>query len=130
MNDKDLDKLISVSFENGTNVPKGLSERLESKIDQYIEHRHSETGGKKYFGYIGIVASILLCAGLFFMKFFNTSDKLVKDTFKNPVEAEICAGQTLALISENLNKGLSSFDKAKKNIDNTNKILNNTLKIK
>jgi hypothetical protein len=128
MNDKDLDKLISASIENGIDVPEGLSERLESKIDRYIEHRHSGSGGKKYFSYIGIAASILLCAGLFFTKPF--SGKTIKDTFKNPAEAEMYARQTLSLVSENLNRGLSSFDRAKENIDNTNKILNSTLTIK
>jgi hypothetical protein len=127
MNDKDLDKLISAFFEDDTDIPEGLSERLENKINKYIKRRDSEIRGKIYLKYTGIAASILLCTGLFFMKSFNKS---VKDTFKNPVEAEIYAKQTLALVSENLNKGLSSFDKAKENIEHTNKILNNTLTIK
>jgi hypothetical protein len=130
MNDKYLDKLISASFEDEISIPENLSERLENEINKYIKRRNSEIRGRIHLKYTCIAASILVCTGLFFMKPFNTSDKSIKDTFKDPVEAEIYVRQTLALVSENLNKGLSSFDKAKNNIDNTNRILNNILIIK
>jgi hypothetical protein len=130
MDDKNLDKWIGNAFEEEIKIPERLSDRLENKMESYIEAQKLKTKRQNYFKYMGIAASVTLCVGLFFTKFFYVSDKPAKDTFKDPVEAEIYVKQTLALVSANLNKGLSALDKTRKNIDNTNKILNNTLTIK
>jgi hypothetical protein len=134
---KDIYKIIYDSFEEEIKIPAELSEKLEKKIDGYITEGEAKSviynvkeRSNNYYKYIGIAATVVLFVGLFFIKQFNASDKFAKETFKDPVEAEIYAKKTLALVSANLNKGLSSFEKVKENIDNANKLLNNILTIK
>jgi len=43
--------------------------------------------------------------------------------FTDPHEAELVATEALALVSMHLNKGLSPFEKARKNMDKTNEVL-------
>ncbi|MDR2147374.1 MAG: hypothetical protein LBE91_13040 [Tannerella sp.] len=132
MNDKDLDKLISAALEDEINIPEGLSERLENKLSVYQSAVAPVKKSGKFFIITGIAATVLFCVGLFFALNFRSqySSEKFADTFQDPVEAEMYAEKVLLMVSENLNKGLDSFEKAKENIDNTNKVLNNNLTIK
>ena len=145
MNDKELNKLISDAFEDEIKIPEGLSERLENRLNKEIQKHSSlvilnevkdlkdssSLRNDKRIAVFAIAASILLCVGLFFAINFHSqdSDKLA-DTFQDPIEARIYAEKTLIMVSENLNKGLDSFEKAKENMDYTHKVLNNSLTIK
>jgi len=79
------------------------------------------------FYWIGSAAAVaLLCIGLFFKIGEPTSTKMA-DTFSDPEDAALVAGQTLALISAQLNKGLDMAAEVEQEFEKVNQLLNKHL---
>lgn len=109
-------------------LPEGLSDRLEQALDRHIEtsHRSRKQPSKIRRLYVAIgsvAAAALLCVALFFIGEHRQSVPVTADTFTDPHEAELVATEALALVSMHLNKGMSPFEKARKNMDKTNEVL-------
>jgi hypothetical protein len=128
-----INKLINEVFEEEIKIPEGLSERLEKNLDNYIyDNREKKTSNninfRKLIIYVGsLAASILLCVGLFFIK--NDKNRIA-DTFQDPVEAEMFAVKMLTLVSTELNKGITPYEKVNEKVNRTNEIINKNLTIK
>jgi hypothetical protein len=83
---------------------------------------------RTFFYWISSAAAIiLLCIGLFFATREQSPPKMA-DTFTDPEEAALVAGQTLALISAHLNKGLDKVADAEQELEKVNQLLNKHLK--
>jgi hypothetical protein len=79
------------------------------------------------FYWISSAAAIaLLCIGLFFATRVTSTPKMA-DTFTDPEEAALVAGQTLAFISAQLNKGLDMVADAEQELEKVNHLLNKHL---
>ena len=129
--DRDLFNVLYSPSE--ISLPKGFSERLENAVDKHIDKTYRENSRRKtrkLFMNIGSAAAIaLLCIGLFFVTDKPAPTQAMNDTFTNPEEAAIVAEQVLMLVSSNLNKGLSSLEKAREGIDRTSELLNENLSL-
>ena len=125
MNDKDFDKLIQEALRSEQKLPEGLSERLESHIDQLAadEKKHKIYRIKKrsiyWFG--SIAASLIIGVAIFFQVESRYTGP--KDTFSDPNEAAIVAQNALALLSTRLNKGLDQVSAAGEEVNKVNTIL-------
>lgn len=109
-------------------LPEGLSDRLEQVLDRYIgaPHRPRKQPSRirrLYVAVGSVAAAALLCVTLFFIGEHRQPAPVTADTFTDPHEAELVATEALALVSMHLNKGLSPFEKARKNMDKTNEVL-------
>lgn len=109
-------------------LPEGLSDRLEQALDRHIgaSHRSKKQPNKirrLYIAVGSVAAAALLCVTLFFIGEHRQSAPVTADTFTDPHEAELVATEALALVSMHLNKGMSPFEKARKNMDKTNEVL-------
>jgi len=134
--DKKIDKLLKGFYDSsGITLPEGMTERLENVIDKHIaatEHKRDKniffnTKRRKIFTTISSVAAVsLLCIGLFFA---INNKPFADDTYTNPEEAAIAAEMALVLVSNKLNKGLSSLEKVKEGVDKTNELLNENFKL-
>ena len=109
-------------------LPKGLSEKLESVIDNHIAktaNRKSKTRIRKlYISILSVAAVALLCIGLFFAIDRPSDKDFIADTYTNPEEAAIAAEQALLFVSAKLNQGLSPLEKVRESVNKTNEILN------
>ncbi|MDR2139946.1 MAG: hypothetical protein LBP50_10420 [Tannerella sp.] len=85
-------------------MPEGLSGRLERAVEQLAATPARRTGWRWYAAG-SVAATVLLCIGLFFPT--REPPAPVADTFDDPREAAIVAGQALAFMSEELNRGLN-----------------------
>ena len=74
-------------------------------------------------------AVALLCIGLFIFQGRDSRQDFIADTYTNPEEAAIAAEQALLLISAKLNQGLALLEKVQNNVDKTNEVLNENLKL-
>ena len=114
-------------------LPKGFSERLESAIDSHM----AETTDRKptlktrrlFISLLSAAAAAILCIGLFFPFGKTSKPDFMADTYTNPEEAAIVAEQTLLFISAKLNQGLHPLEVVKENINKTNELINEHLKI-
>lgn len=115
-------------------ISKDFLERLEHQIDNHIKKtgKASRTKVKRLFISIGsVAAAVLLFAGIFFFHDkYSVKNDVLTDTFTDPLEAAIVAEKVLALVSSNLNKGLSPLEKLKENMNKTNELLNESLNLK
>jgi len=110
-------------------IPEGLKQRLEQKLDNHISKGKRFTLRKTAYKITGIAAAILLCLGIaFYQSPFTDNSGVTADTYKDPHEAALVAGQALAFLSSNLNKGMEQVNEAEKEIQQVNEILNNQLK--
>jgi hypothetical protein len=115
-------------------VPKDFSKRLKNNIDKYIKETDISKKSKKIrhlFTVAGsIAATILFLVGIFFFhdRPFSSNERIT-DTYIDPQEAAIVAGKIITMVSVNLNKGFLPLEKTKENINKTNKILNENLKL-
>jgi hypothetical protein len=136
--DRDLFHILYDS--SGHCIPKGLSERLEHCIDRHIRktatvNENKTVAVRKKIKRIlistgSIAAAILLFTGIFFFHDKpSVKNNVITDTYTDPKEAAIVAEKILALVSTNLNKGLSPLEKAKESIDKTNELLNESLNL-
>jgi len=79
-----------------------------------------------YYWISSAAAVALLCIGLFFAT-REPSPPAMADTFGDPEEAALFAGQTLALISSQLNKGLEMAADVEKEFEKVNQLLDKHL---
>jgi hypothetical protein len=91
--------------------------------------RNEGYGKKRSFLYwISSAAAVaLLCIGLFFATLKPPPSKMA-DTFSDPEEAALVAGQTLAFISAQLNNGLDRVSDVENELKKVNQVLNKHLK--
>ena len=137
----DRDVLMALNDSSEIMLPEGISERLESAIENYISESsipENEIPGKKiplhsktkrlFIAVVSSAAAILLCIGIFFASENRKLPDMIADTYTNPEEAAIAAEQALMLVSTKLNQGLSPLEMVKDNIDKTNELLNDNFK--
>ena len=137
MDEKKIEELINKALREKSSLPDGLSERLEQKIDLLAKEemqvgRASNTGKrfspKRLLCYwAGGIAATLLGAVLFVFSETNSTETSLTDTYTDPQEAAIVAQNALAMMSANLNKGLTKVNKTSEEIYKVNKILNKQL---
>ena len=125
-------------------IPAGVSKRLEEAImqmessqkdSQEIPLNNLQEASQKslsrirtlYYWISGAAAVALLCIGLFFATRDPLSPKMA-DTFSDPEEAALVAGQTLAFISAQLNNGLDKVAEVEQEFEKVNQLLNKHLK--
>ena len=108
-------------------VPTGVSERLEQSISQMAFSSKSLPRKRTIYYWISSAAAIaLVCIGLFFAT-REPSPPTMADTFSDPEEAALVAGQTLAFISAQLNNGLNKVAEIEQEFEKVNQILNEHL---
>jgi hypothetical protein len=109
-------------------VPDAVSERLSDAIQQLVAPPPRSPSQKQRWLYgIGSAAAVaLLCAGLFFVQREPAQPPLA-DTFSDPHEAAIVAGQALALMSSHLNRGLEQVAGAESEMAHAGRIINKYL---
>ena len=137
--DKKIDKLLKDFYDSSEiTLPEGMTERLENVIDKHITATECKqtkniflnAKKRKIFTTVSSVAAVsLLCIGLFFAINNKPQSQFIADTYTNPEEAAIAAERALMLVSNKLNKGLSSLEKVKEGADKTNELLNENFKL-
>ncbi|MDD3036471.1 hypothetical protein [Bacteroides sp.] len=137
MDEKRIEELINKALREESSLPSGLSERLEQKID-LLAKEEMRTGNRsstnrqllprrKMFYWMGGIAAAILGAVLFV---FTETDAFAVhpvDTYTDPQEAAMAAQNALALMSANLNKGITKVNKTSGEIYKMNKIFNKQL---
>lgn len=106
-------------------LPDGLEARLEKSLDTHIAKSKRISLKRTVYKITGIAAAIVLCIGI---TFYQNPSGATTDTYADPQEAALVAGQALAFLSSNLNKGMEQVSDAKKDFQEVNEILNNQLK--
>ena len=108
-------------------VPEGVSGRLEEAMMRITRDPVSLSRKRTFYYWISSAAAVvLLCIGLFFA-IGKQPQSTMADTFSDPEEAALVAGQTLALISAQLNKGLDMAAEAGQEFEKVNQLLNKHL---
>jgi hypothetical protein len=108
-------------------VSEEISSQLEKTISQ-MEPSNQQPLRKKWYYQLSAAAAIaLLCIGLYFFTIHESSQPQLVDTFSNPEEAAIVAEQTLAYISEKMNKGMEKMNDAEQEFDKLIQIINKYL---
>lgn len=128
MNDKDIDSIVREALRGEQELPQGLTERLERRIDRLAD----EEGRKKIspirkrslYRLSGIAAALLLGVAIFFQTGQSRTTHERKDTFDDPYEAAIVAHEALALLSAELNKGLEPVSDARKEMSKVSTLIN------
>ena len=132
MKEKELDQLIQQAIEQETELPEGLSQRLEQFVDKLPESSHAEVRLSKrpvlWVRYTRIAAAILVAVLFYYLP--DGKEKKPKDTFSNPQEAALYAQQRLTEISLTLNQGISQMKEAREEMQQINQIVNNQLNSK
>jgi hypothetical protein len=108
-------------------VPPGVSGRLEKAIERMTAPQHVQLRKKAILYWISSAAAvILICTGLFFTV-RDSAQPTLADTFDDPTEAAIVAGQALAFMSSQLNRGLEQVADAGQEVEKVNQLLNKHL---
>jgi hypothetical protein len=123
MNDNELSRLLNEALH--IPLPKGLSERLEGRIDQWASKEKKQNRRRLLYWATGAAAAIALAVGIFFPA---APQRQQADTYSDPHEAAIAAEQALAFMSAQLNKGLDQVSSAQEEIEKVNEILNKHFK--
>lgn len=131
MNDKEIDELIQKAIRQESELPEGLSNRLEQHIDRLAagEKERSISLRRKpssMYWFTGVAASLLLGIIVFFQTENNRVGEMA-DTFQDPQEAAIVAEKALAFLSTQFNKGLTQVSEAQGEVDKVNEIVNGQL---
>ncbi|MDR1202858.1 MAG: hypothetical protein LBL58_14690 [Tannerellaceae bacterium] len=126
MNDKEVDRLIDESLE--IPLPEGLSGRLEAHIDALAANEKKRKARRFIYRLTGAAAITLLCIGIFLGTGKQTPTLSMTDTFSDPEEAAVVAGQALAFMSTQLNKGIGKIEDAEQEIEKVNQLLDKHLK--
>ena len=137
MDEKRIEELINKALREESSLPDGLSERLERKIDllakEEMQAGRTRNAGKRFspkrrlFFWAGGIAATMLGAVLFVFSETNSPETSLTDTYTDPQEAATVAQNALAMMSANLNKGLTKVNKTSEEIYKVNKILNKQL---
>ena len=125
---KDDQQVFRLLHDRQIQVPADVSVRLEEAMMRMVETTQQSLPRRRTLLYwISSAAAVaLLCIGLFFATREPSSPKMA-DTFSDPEEAARVAGQTLALISAQLNKGLDMAADAEQEFEKVNQLLNKHL---
>jgi hypothetical protein len=126
MNDEEADRLIDESLE--IPIPKGLSERLEAHIDTLAADEKKRKVRRFLYQATGAAAIALLCIGIFLKTGKHSPALSPADTFSDPKEAAVVAGQALAFMSAQLNKGIGKVEDAGQEIEKVNHLLDKHFK--
>lgn len=127
MNDKQIDDLIDRALREEQALPEGLSERLESYIDQLAETEKAKKTplhrGSAYW-LTAVAASLLIGVALFFPADIFDRRATTADTFSDPEEAAIAAEEALVFLSTQFNKGIEQIEGARQEVETVNEIVN------
>ena len=125
---KDDRQVFRLLHDQQIQVPAGVSGRLEEAMMQMVETSPQSLPLRRplFYWISGAAAVALLCIGLFFTT-RQPPTPTMADTFSDPEEAAIVAGQALALISTQLNKGLDMAAEAGQEFEKANQLLNKYL---
>jgi hypothetical protein len=126
MNDEEVDRLIDESLE--IPLPEGLAARLEAQIDALAANEKRRKIRRLMYRATAAAAIALLCIGIFVGIGRQSPTPSMADTFSDPEEAAIVAGQALAFMSAQLNKGLAKVADAGQEIEKVNQLLDKHLK--
>ncbi|MDR0750143.1 MAG: hypothetical protein LBF62_11345 [Tannerellaceae bacterium] len=126
MNDEEAGRLIDESLE--IPIPEGLSARLEAHIDALAANEKKRKTRRLVYRATAAAAIALLCIGIFLETGKQPPTPSMTDTFSNPEEAAIAAGQALAFMSAQLNKGIGKVENAGEEIEKVNQLLDKHLK--
>ena len=131
----DTDRTLFLALYDAADIPipQGLSARLEDTIHSFeatnpLETRTFGTTRRLYLRIASVAASLLLCIGLYVS--YTQSVRTMPDTYNNPEEAAVMAEETLAYVSEQLNKGLKPIATANENIDKAQQTIDKFFNIK
>jgi len=139
---KRLAESIMQNFNHTARHPELVSgspcfQEIAGHARNYVEGTHklslevplkASTSKRPIYYWIGSAAAIaLLCIGLYFITCEPSSPKMA-DTFSNPEDAALVAGQTLAFISAQLNNGLDKVADVEHEFEKVNNVLNKHLK--
>lgn len=134
MKEKELDQLIQQAIEQETELPEGLSQRLEQFVDKLPESSHAEVRLSRrkrpvlWVRYTRIAAAILVAVLFYYLP--DGKEKKTKDTFSDPQEAALYAQQKLTEVSLTLNKGIGQMKEVRRDMQQINQIVNNQLNSK
>ncbi|MDR1160761.1 MAG: hypothetical protein LBK45_00325 [Tannerellaceae bacterium] len=127
MNDEEAGRLIDESLE--IPLPEGLSARLEAHIDALAAGERRRKARRRFMYRATAAAAIaLLCIGILLKAGKQAPTLSAADTFSDPKEAAIVAGQALAFMSAQLNKGIEKVEDAGQEIEKVNHLLDKHLK--
>ena len=93
MKEKELDQLIQQAIEQETELPEGLSQRLEQFVDKLPESSHKEVPLSKrkrpalWVRYARIAAAIVVAVLFYYLP--EDKETTPKDTFSDPQEAAL-----------------------------------------
>lgn len=129
MSEQEIDEIIDRALRDEARLPGGLGERIASHIDELAaaDCKVASARRKWWHGRFAMAASLLLAVAMGLGLYFSYGGNEPKDTFDDPVEAELAAGRALALVSQNLNKGFDEMRQAGQEITKVNEVLNKRL---
>ncbi|MCF4101772.1 hypothetical protein L1I30_08855 [Gillisia sp. M10.2A] len=115
------------------NVPAHLEEYQDIFNYALIEKKHSSKKkvrirrSNKYYGLVGVVASLLLMIGIFSFQYYGNNELTTENlgTIEDPVEAYENTKKTLQMVAEVLNSGRKDLEYLKEFNTTKNKFLNN-----
>ncbi|MDR0977007.1 MAG: hypothetical protein LBL78_04570 [Prevotellaceae bacterium] len=127
MNNNEMDELIRRALQSESELPQGLSERLEQHIDRLAASAPADrpAAAKRrhlpHFRLMAIAASLLVVVGLYTVLATYTAPAVQRqDTFTSPYEAAMVAQNALTLMSTQLNRGLQPVAGAARDIEEAN----------
>lgn len=121
MDDKELDRMVDEAL--NIPLPEGLSERLERHVDRLAAGEKKRRIRRLAYRITGIAAVLLLCIGIFIGTGSRSGELHPADTFTDPAEAAFAAGEALAFMSAQLNKGFDQVSDAGEEIEKINQIM-------
>lgn len=113
----DEEKAFLDSLLSGTDIPKGLEERLSRQIDSWnsVERsfmRNTRTATLKWIGSVAAAILLLFTIGMVLNDRQDEQQYSQKDTYDNAEDAYAQTQKALLEMSESLNMGLNKVDKA------------------
>ncbi|MDR1004688.1 MAG: hypothetical protein LBL97_06765 [Prevotellaceae bacterium] len=133
MNEQEIDNLIRRALADDRELPAGLSERLEQRIDRLTAGESTASSHtlphRRYRLFLagGVAAAML--AGAFLLFRLAMEPPAPKDTFTDPYRAALVAQDALTLMSEKLNKGLKPAADVGNEIDKVSRIFTDRLEL-
>lgn len=117
---------------NETEVPPHLEQKLSHLIDTWAEEEktirpHQKKKVINWQWISGVAASICIILSIGLYPYLEQEKPTLTDTYSNPQDAYKEAQKALLLVSNNLNKGVSQMENARKDMNKVNKILNEQL---
>lgn len=125
-------KVFDALSENTVDVPLESVQAIDSLIDSFTDDKTEEPKIKKLhirYWAIGVAASLAIIFGVSqFQKSQQPRETLFTDTYKNPDDAYQATMDALQLFSENFSKGTQTVEKANSRLEETQKIINQSIK--